>query len=53
MPQRELTQQEKAEQAERERLCRRFLNTFEGIGWFLLVMVCVFIAHSKGLLPFP
>jgi len=53
MAQRELTEHEKAEQMERRKMCRNFLNTIEGIGWVLLIMAVVFILHHYGLLPVP
>ncbi|URG13861.1 hypothetical protein [Acinetobacter phage vB_AbaS_TCUP2199] len=53
MAQRKLTEQEVAEQDERRKLCRRFLNTIEGVGWMLLILTVVFILKHYGLLPVP
>lgn len=53
MAQRELTAHEKAEQDERRKMCRRFLNTIEGVGWMLLILTVVFILKHYGLLPIP
>ena len=53
MAQRKLTEQEVAEQDERRKLCRRFLNTIEGVGWMLLILAVVFILKHYGLLPVP